>query len=154
MGAGSVRGLLEPVVSSLGLDLEDVDVTTAGRRRRVCVVIDRDGGIDLDTIAEVSRAVSDVLDSTNALGDAPYVLEVTSPGVDRPLTLARHWQRARGRLVACVLRDGSSIGGRVVECDGSSVTIDTASGPWRGELSDITKARVEIEFTRPEAEGE
>ena len=97
----TLRALLAPVVEGLGLDLEDVEVTAAGRRRRVCVVVDRDGGIDLDAVADVSKSVSDVLDASDALGSAPYVLEVTSPGVDRPLTQPRHWRRARGRLVSC-----------------------------------------------------
>ena len=150
MGATAVRNLLEPVVASLGIDLEEVDVTTAGRRRRVCVIIDRDGGIDLDTVAEVSRAVSDALDASDVLGNAPYVLEVSSPGVDRPLTEPRHWRRARGRLVTCTLRDGTQVEGRVADSDDDSVTLDTAAGAWRGSLPDIASARVQVEFKRPE----
>ena len=150
MGAKAVQDLLEPVVTSLGIDLEEVDVTTAGRRRRVCVIIDRDGGIDLDTVAEVSRAISDALDASDALGNAPYVLEVSSPGVDRPLTEPRHWRRARGRLVACTLRDGTQIEGRVTDCDDGSVTLDTPGGSWRGSLSDMASGRVQVEFKRPE----
>ena len=153
MGASSVRALLAPVVSSLGVDLEDVDVTAAGRRRRVCVVIDRDGGVDLDLVAEVSRAVSDALDASDALGDTPYVLEVTSPGVDRPLTQPRHWRRARGRLVACTLRDGSQVTGRIADSDEQAVTLDTEAGPWVGSLSDVAKARIQVEFRNP-TEGE
>lgn len=149
MGASAVRDLLEPVVSSLGIDLEDIDVTSAGRRRRVLVVIDRDGGVDLDTIAEVSRAVSDALDDSDALGDAPYVLEVTSPGVDRPLTLPRHWRRARGRLVTCSLNDGSSVRGRVADSTDDTVTLETEGGPWTGAMAEIATARIEIEFRRP-----
>ncbi|MGN6088888.1 MAG: ribosome maturation factor RimP [Actinomycetales bacterium] len=94
-----VRALLEPAVVPLGVDLEDVVITSAGKRRLVRVVVDRDGGVPLDTVADVSTAVSGALDATDALGDAPYVLEVTSPGVDRPLTEPRHWRRNVGRLV-------------------------------------------------------
>lgn len=150
----TLRALLAPVVEGLGLDLEDVEVTAAGRRRRVCVVVDRDGGIDLDAVADVSKAVSDVLDASDALGSAPYVLEVTSPGVDRPLTQPRHWRRARGRLVSCRLNDGQAIDGRVVESTDETVVIDTAAGPWTGALADVAQAQVQVEFRRADDEGE
>jgi len=94
--------VLAPVVSATGHDLEDVNVTSAGRRSLVRVVVDADGGVDLDAVAEVSRVVSEALDADAPGGPAfagPYVLEVTSPGVDRPLTEPRHWRRAVGRLV-------------------------------------------------------
>jgi ribosome maturation factor RimP len=91
--------LLEPVVRAAGLDLESVRVGGAGRRRLLRVVVDADGGVDLDAIALVSREASARLDDTGAMGEAPYTLEVSSPGVDRPLTQPRHWRRAMGRLV-------------------------------------------------------
>src|SRR3954465_3991900 len=100
-----VRDVLEPVVAGAGYDLEDVHVTAAGRRSVVRVVVDRDGGLDLDAVAEVSRVVSGVLDETDGTGEAPYTLEVTSPGVDRPLTEPRHWRRAAGRLVRVALHE-------------------------------------------------
>ena len=150
----TLRALLEPVVADLGLDLEGVDVTAAGRRRRVCIVVDRDGGIDLDAVADVSKSVSDVLDASNVLGDAPYVLEVTSPGVDRPLTEPRHWRRARQRLVACQMTDGRTIDGRVIESDDHTVTVDTTDGRVTFPMSEVSQARVQIEFRRQEDEGE
>ncbi|TEX52402.1 MAG: ribosome maturation factor RimP [Actinomycetales bacterium mxb001] len=150
----TLRALLEPVVADLGLDLEGVDVTAAGRRRRVCIVVDRDGGIDLDAVADVSKSVSDVLDASNVLGDAPYVLEVTSPGVDRPLTEPRHWRRARQRLVACQMTDGRTIEGRVIESDDHTVTVDTTDGRVTFPMSEVSQARVQIEFRRQEDEGE
>ena len=153
MGSQAVQSLLDPVIAALGVDLEDVEVTAAGRRRRVCVVIDRDGGIDLDTVAEVSKAVSDALDGSDVLGDAPYVLEVTSPGVDRPLAQPRHWRRARGRLVACDLRDGSRVDGRILDSDDAAVTLDTAEGAQVVLFADVARARVEVEFTRPQEGG-
>src|SRR5436190_3270250 len=91
--------LLEPVMRAAGLDLESVRVGSAGRRRLLRVVVDADGGVDLDNIALVSREASARLDDTGAMGEAPYTLEVSSPGVDRPLTQPRHWRRATGRLV-------------------------------------------------------
>ena len=109
----SLLDLLAPVVAESGLDLEDVQITPAGRRRLLRVVVDRDGGVELDAVATVSTAVSSVLDETDAMGGAPYVLEVTSPGVDRPLIEARHWRRATGRMVTATLGDGSTVEGRV-----------------------------------------
>jgi len=91
--------LLEPIVRAAGMDLESVRVGSAGRRRLLRVIVDADGGVSLDGIALVSREVSARLDATGAMGEAPYTLEVSSPGVDRPLTLPRHWRRAVGRLV-------------------------------------------------------
>ncbi len=90
--------LLAPVVAAAGYDLEDVTVTAAGRRSLVRVIVDADEGVDLDGVADVSRAVSNALDDGDAFA-GPFVLEVSSPGVDRPLTEPRHWRRARGRLV-------------------------------------------------------
>ena len=95
----SLMRLLDPVVTTQGLDLEDVVVTPAGRRRLLRVVVDRDGGLSLDAVAAVSTAVSAALDDSDAMGGAPYVLEVTSPGIDRPLTEPRHWRRNLTRLV-------------------------------------------------------
>jgi len=150
----TLRALLAPVVADLGLDLEAVDVTAAGRRRRVCVVVDRDGGIDLDAVADVSKAVSEALDASDVLGDSPYVLEVTSPGVDRPLTEPRHWRRARQRLVACQMKDGRAIDGRVTESDDDTVTLDTVEGRVTFPISEVSQARVQIEFRRQEDEVE
>ena len=97
-----------PVVAERGLDLEDVQVTPAGKRRLLRVVVDQDGGVGLDSVATVSTAVAAALDDSDVMGGSPYVLEVTSPGVDRPLTQPRHWRRARSRLVeATVAEDGS-----------------------------------------------
>lgn len=154
MVEATLRTLVSDVVEGLGFDLEDVAVTTAGKRRRVCVVVDRDGGIDLDAVADVSKAVSDALDAADAVGSAPYVLEITSPGVDRPLTQPRHWRRARGRLVSARLNDGQVIDGRVVDSTEETVVIDTASGPWTGPMADVAQARVQVEFRRSDDEGE
>jgi ribosome maturation factor RimP len=96
----------EPVVHALGMDLESVKVTTAGRRRLLRMVVDSDGGVSLDEAALASRELSVKLDASDVMGDMPYTLEVSSPGVDRPLTERRHWQRAVGRLVRVPLTAG------------------------------------------------
>src|SRR5499427_9833785 len=98
-----VARLLEPVITAAGMDLETVRVSPAGRRRLLKLVVDADGGVGLDEIAEVSREVSVRLDASGAMGEGPYTLEVSSPGVDWPLTEPRHWRRAKGRLVSAPL---------------------------------------------------
>jgi len=142
--------LLTPAVEATGHDLEDVTVSPAGRRKVVRVVVDKDGGVTLDDIAEVARVVSDLLDQPEAerLLAGAYTLEVTSPGVDRPLTLPRHWRRSAGRLVKAVLADGSTVTGRVVEADDTEVTLDL-DGAKRALLqAEVTRATVQVEFSR------
>ncbi|SOD74171.1 ribosome maturation factor RimP [Jatrophihabitans sp. GAS493] len=145
-----LREVLSPVVAEAGYDLEELTVKSVGRRSLVRVVVDADGGIDLDAIASVSRLLSDALDDDTSAGgqfNEPFVLEVTSPGVDRPLTEPRHWRRAAGRLVKVTV-DGTELVGRVssagsggVEllCDGS-----TRSLSW----GDLGPGRVQVEFNR------
>src|SRR3990170_4610446 len=108
--------LTEPI-ERLGLDLEAVDLTSAGRRRVLRVAVDKDGGVTMDDIADATREVSRVLDDTDAMGAQPYTLEVSSPGTDRPLVLPRHWRRNRGRLVKVSLRGGQTLTGRVTRTD-------------------------------------
>ncbi|HEU4674915.1 MAG TPA: ribosome maturation factor RimP [Motilibacteraceae bacterium] len=150
--------LLEPVVLECGADLEDVQVTPAGKRRLVRVVVDADGGIGLDAVALVSQRVSSVLDESadadRALGGSPYVLEVSSPGVDRPLTEPRHWRRAHGRLVTATLREGGEVTGRVLRADEEQVVLAVGdAGAERAlALAEVAKGRVQVEFSRPGAD--
>jgi ribosome maturation factor RimP len=143
-----VYDVLEPVVTAAGYDLEDVSVSAAGRRSMVRVVVDRDGGIDLDAVAEVSRAASEALDESEVMGAGSYVLEVTSPGVDRPLTLPRHWRRAVGRLVSVAAADGGSVRGRVREVDEVAVTFDVGGDVRRHPLTALGPGHVQVEFAR------
>ena len=161
-----LAGWIEPVVGSAGYDLEELVVTPAGRRSVVRVVVDRDEGVSLDDVAEISRAVSEVLDQNDeGMGRTPYVLEVSSPGVDRPLTEPRHWRRNTGRLVAVAVgRAGATdeVTGRITGVDDTGVTLAVeAKGkpgakkrpptprqvPW-GELG---AGRVQVEFGRTDA---
>jgi len=148
--------VLGPVVAGVGCDLEDVAVSPAGRRTLVRVIVDADGGIDLDAVADVSRAVSDALDGdreTEAVLAGSYVLEVTSPGVDRPLVEPRHWRRNRGRLVRVAVGD-ETVTGRVDDTSDSGVTLDVAGQrrfvPW----PDLGHGSVQIEFNRREEQEE
>ncbi|TMR90218.1 ribosome maturation factor RimP [Nonomuraea basaltis] len=152
MGSASPRDhlmkLLEPVVSAEGLDLEDITVTQAGKRRLLRVIVDRDGGVSLDDVADVSQAVSAALDGDDAMGQAAYTLEVSSPGVDRPLTEPRHWRRAAKRLVKAEMRDGTVVEGRIVAADESGVDLDVAGAARRFDYEDLARGRVQVEFRR------
>ncbi|GAA1090092.1 ribosome maturation factor RimP [Nocardiopsis metallicus] len=143
-----IAELLEPVLAEAGLDLEAVELTPAGKRRVLRVVVDSDNGVDLDTVGEISQAVNDSLDSSDVMGEQPYVLEVTSPGVDRPLTLPRHWRRSQGRLVKVSLVEGGDLTGRVTESDDQGVTLDVKGRPRTLAYDSIAKAKVQVEFRR------
>jgi len=147
-----VVAVLTPAVESAGLELEDVELRTVGRRLVLRVLVDSDHGVTLDEVAVASHAVADALDTSDVLGDEPYTLEVSSPGVDRPLTLPRHWHRNVGRLVAVTLTDGRETTGRLL-----SVTDDSAElevnlkgriSRTTVALSDVRRAVVQVEFSR------
>ena len=160
-----LAGWIEPVVGSAGYDLEELVVTPAGRRSVVRVVIDRDEGVSLDDVADISRAVSEVLDENDGgMGRTPYVLEVSSPGVDRPLTEPRHWRRNTGRLVTVVVgRPGSTeeVTARVTAVDDAGITLAVeAKGkpgakkrpptPRQVPWAEVGQGRVQVEFGRTE----
>lgn len=150
--------LLTPAVEAAGHDLEDVTVSPAGRRRVVRVVIDKDGGPSLDDVAAVARAVSDLLDAAETdepelLGGA-YVLEVSSPGVDRKLTLPRHWRRNVGRLVTVTLAEGEPVTGRVLSADEAEVVLDVAGTERRLLLGQVVSGAVQVEFSRAASDHE
>lgn len=147
---------LRPALSTTGVDLEDVQVQRAGRREVVRVVVDRDGGVDLDTIAQVSQVVAALLDEPPLSQQfaGAYVLEVTSPGVDRPLTEVRHWRRAVDRLVHAHRADGGVVIGRVGEVTDAEVTLVLDSGERQTlALSELARGEVQVEFNRPAADA-
>ncbi|GGQ99823.1 MULTISPECIES: ribosome maturation factor RimP [Kitasatospora] len=154
-----LRTLLEPLAAEAGLDLEEVKVTQAGSRRQVQIDVDADGGVDLDAIAEFSRLVGQALDESNLMGDAPYLLEVGSPGAERPLSEPRHWRRATGRLAAIKLVDGAELTARVLESDEDGALVEVQPVKGRGrpkerrlEFAEIARARVQVEFNRKDEE--
>lgn len=147
-----IVGLVAPVVERAGLDLEDLVVTPAGKRRMVRVVVDGDDGVDLDLAASISHEVAEILDASPLMGELPYVLEVTSPGVDRPLTEPRHWRRARGRLVEVTPHQAAEFVGRVGAADETStggVSFDVDGADRTVAYAEIARAKVRVEFTRP-----
>ncbi|HEY5858177.1 MAG TPA: ribosome maturation factor RimP [Aldersonia sp.] len=148
-----VSDLATELVARRGYDLESVQILPAGKDTTLRILVDADGGVDLDAIAELSNEISAALDETDVMGAAPYTLEVTTPGVDRPLTQERHWRRARGRKVRVSLADGRSIHGRVGALDAGAVTLVV---PGRREpvvvsvpLADVRTAVVQVEFSAP-----
>jgi ribosome maturation factor RimP len=140
-------------LAALDLDLEAVELTPAGRSRVLRVAVDKDGGVTLDDIAEATKAVSAALDDSDLMGEMAYTLEVTSRGVDRPLTEARHWRRNHDRIVKATLADGSQLTGRVGASDDSGVTLDVSGVQRRLVYDDIAKALVQVEFNRKTKEA-
>lgn len=147
--------VLAPAVAPLGLELEAVELANAGRRRLLRVIVDADAdagtsGLTLDLLADATRAVSQALDDADAMGEQPYTLEVTSPGVDRPLTLPRHWRRNVGRKVAVTTTDQTRRTGRIRAVGETSVTLDVGGTEVEMRYDDIAKALVQVEFNRRE----
>ena len=143
--------VIRPVVEQAGYDLEELSVSRAGRRHLLRITVDADGGVSLDEVAELSRDISAALDTAEEtggdFGTGEYVLEVSSPGVDRPLRHPRHWRRNIGRLVEVPVGDGK-ITGRVVEADEAGVVLDV-DGTRRGyTYPDLGPGRVQVEFGR------
>jgi ribosome maturation factor RimP len=158
--------VLAPVVHAAGADLESVRISAAGRRRLLRVYVDADGGVGLDEIALISRELSARLDATGAMGEAPYTLEVSSPGIERPLTQPRHWRRAAGRLVKVPLTaaghntgdPGSppppaagrpvQVQGRVITASDAGVTLDIGGERRDFSYAELGPGRVQVEFGR------
>jgi ribosome maturation factor RimP len=143
----ALHALLAPVITDAGYDLEAISVTAAGRRSVLRVTVDADGGIDLDSVADVARVVSQALDehaSTPMAG--PYVLEVSSPGVERSLTEPRHWRRAIGRLVSTRAAT-TPLRGRIEAVGDSSVTFDVDGERLAVAFADLGPGRIEVEFS-------
>jgi ribosome maturation factor RimP len=144
-----LAGILQPVVAAAGLDLESVRVTPVGKRRLLRVVVDSDHGVSLDETADVSREISALLDASNAMGEVPYTLEVSSPGVDRPLTEPRHWRRATRRLVRVKVAEEGTVLGRVLAVDEAGVTLDLEDGARRAFTYGVLgPGAVQVEFGR------
>ena len=137
--------ILEPIASNMGLDLEDVEIKSAGKHSIVQVSIDKDGGINLDEVAQISNRISEALDAKDVLGEKPYTLEVGSPGIDRALTLPRHWRKNNGRLVKINFGSNSEIG-RIIESDDEKVSLEVKGKTRSINFDKIDKAFIQVEF--------
>ena len=164
--ADGISPTLHEALEPSGLILEDVVVTPAGRRRVVKILVDRDLGpadtvtaptapLTLDEVADATRLIGGALDASDVMGDLPYTLEVSSPGIGRPLTEPRHFRRNVGRLVTA-RHDGGEVTGRVTSASGTEVTLEvpaTRSTPAHTETvayAGLERAVVQVEFARPD----
>ncbi|MGC5038054.1 MULTISPECIES: ribosome maturation factor RimP [unclassified Streptomyces] len=155
-----LRELLEPLVTSQGLDLEEIEVDSVGRKRVLRVTVDSDTGADLDQIADVSRELSAKLDETDAMGAGEYTLEVGTPGAERLLTEHRHYVRATDRLVKFQLAEGGELVARILKVDDDGVDTEVPGVKGRKPTArrlafdEIVRARVQVEFSRKDKKEE
>jgi ribosome maturation factor RimP len=147
-----ISELVTPAVSDAGFYLEDVHIATPGSHRIVTCIVDGDSSLNLDQVTSVSRIISELLDEAAFMGETPFTLEVTSPGVDRPLTAPRHFKKNVDRLLKVIKVDGSEVVGRILSNTDQDVTLTVAEKKETREevvaLVDIKRAVVEIEFNR------
>jgi ribosome maturation factor RimP len=137
-----ISAVIAPAVAASGNYLEEVTIIPDGNSRILTVIVDSDTHLNLDQVTAVTREISDLLETLPVLGDQPFTLEVTSPGIDRPLTQLRHWKKNHGRLVSVVLSDGKEVKGRIGDIAGDLVAISEQ----QVSLADIKSAMIEIEF--------
>ena len=147
----SLTELLKPAVENAGFFLEQVLVTNPGNHRILTCVVDGPKPLNLDQVTVVSRLISELLDESELIDDA-FTLEVTSPGVDRPLTQRRHWEKNVTRVISMSMNDGSSLTARLTELRENDATfVENIKGRMKTHiivLADIKKANVEVEFSR------
>jgi len=137
-----ISAAITPALEALGFYLEDVTITSAGRRSMLTVIVDGDTHLSLDQVTSATKAIGEIVESVQSLGETPFTLEVTSPGLDRPLTKVRHWQKNINRLVKVVLLDGSEIKGRIKDVNEVSSIVDEKNINY----SDVKRATLEVEF--------
>jgi ribosome maturation factor RimP len=151
----SITDLISPAVTEAGFYLEEVLIASPGSHRTVTCVVDGPTPLNLDQVTVVSRIISELLDADDFMGETPFTLEVTSPGVDRPLTEVRHWTKNLTRLIKTTLNDGTIITGRLTEFDETNATlVENIKGRIKNHtvaFSDVKRAVVEIEFNRKDA---
>ena len=152
MRRSQLPGVLTPILAQFDLELEAVEVIPAGKRQLLRVVVDGDGatgtGPLLDDLAEASKALSAALDSSDAVGNSAYTLEVTTRGIGRPLERPAHWRRNRGRLVRLTTSDGTTVTGRIVRSDEQTAQLDVDGHLREVPLADVAEALVQVELNR------
>ncbi|MGL5808613.1 MAG: ribosome maturation factor RimP [Nocardioides sp.] len=145
-----IASVVEGRLTNLGLDLEAVEIATAGTRRVLRIAVDSDAGPSMDDIADATAVISATLDDADLLGERPYTLEVTSRGVDRPLSAPRHWRRNVGRLVEVTTVTSDRLTGRILKADERAATIDDSGQSRTVGYDQIRRALVQVEFNRPD----
>lgn len=144
----SIAAVIEPIVRELGFDVEALEVKGSGNHRVLLVAVDSDAGVGIDEITAVTRALAPALDNTDAMGNERYTLEVTTRGIDRPLTEARHWRRNRGRVVAIELTDTERFEARIGSSDSEGVDLEIRGETTRFPYTDIANAVIQVELNR------
>jgi len=137
-----IAAAITPTIESLGFYLEDLNITSAGRRSMLTVIVDGDTHLTLDQVTSVTKAIGEIVENIQSLGQTPFTLEVTSPGIDRPLTKPRHWKKNIDRLVKVVLQDTSEVKGRIKDSNQETATIDDKLI----KFAEIKRATLEVEF--------
>lgn len=139
-----VLAAITPAIQSLGFYIEDITITSAGKRSMLTVIVDGDTHLSLDQVTVATKAISEIVENLPTLGSNPFTLEVTSPGLDRPLTKPRHWRKNQDRLIKIVLTDGKEVKGRIKDSTESAVTVDDQVI----NFADIKRATLEVEFKK------
>lgn len=139
-----VLAVITPEIESLGFYVEDITITSAGKRSMLTVIVDGDTHLSLDQVTVATKAISEIVENLPTLGNNPFTLEVTSPGLDRPLTKPRHWRKNQDRLIKIVLTDGTVVKGRIKDSTESSATVDDQVI----NFADIKRATLEVEFKK------
>ena len=139
-----VLAVITPAIESLGFYIEDITITSAGKRSMLTVIVDGDTHLSLDQVTVATKAISEIVENLPTLGNNPFTLEVTSPGLDRPLTKPRHWRKNQDRLIKIVLTDGKEASGRIKDSTETSVTVDDQVI----NFADIKRATLEVEFKK------
>ena len=137
--------LVEPVVQDHGALLVDLELMGVGSNQTVRVLVHREPGVTLDMCEAVSREVADLLDVEDPISGR-YRLEVTSPGLDRPLRTDLDFARADSRRIKVVLSSGRNVYGRLVDWEADRLTLDTDQGTRFVGRQDIAKATIEAEL--------
>jgi len=151
-----ISQLVTPAVEAQGFFLEDVQLVSPGKHRIVTCIVDGETSLNMDQVTSVSRAISELLDEAPFMGETPFTLEVTSPGVDRPLTKPRHFAKNHDRLLKVVKLDGDVVIGRIAANSENEVTLTVTDKKEVKDVvvafSDIKRATVEIEFNRKDGD--
>ena len=137
-----ISAAIRPIIEATGNYLEELSITSAGKVKILTVIIDSDAHLNLDQVTAVTKEISEVIEALPELGDGAFTLEVTSPGLDRPLTKPRHWRKNLDRLVKIIMTSGQEITGRIGEVTETTVLVDLE----KVSFEDIKRAVLEIEF--------
>ena len=137
-----ISAAIRPIIEATGNYLEELTITSAGKVKILTVIVDSDSHLNLDQITAVTKEISEVIEALEELGDSAFTLEVTSPGIDRPLTKPRHWRKNFDRLVKITMTSGQDIQGRIGEATETTVLV----GDLKVSFEDIKRAVLEIEF--------